>query len=349
MKLALITDTHFGVRGDNQTILDHQKQFFETQFFPEIQNRNITTVIHLGDLVDRRKYINYHTAERLRKDFLDPVNSIAKMHIIAGNHDVFFKTNNETNAFNEILRGYENIKHYTETTETEFGLFVPWITDSNRNQTLELIEDSYSRYLFGHLELKGFEMFRGSICDHGYSKDLFSRFDFVFSGHFHKKSTRDNIYYLGAPYEMTWSDFNCPRGFHIFDTETQELEFIQNTNNLFERIEYDDEYVAISTIDKKPIGNCANKYVKIVVVTKSDPYKFDMFVDSIEKQMPIDLKIVDSFEFDSSVTDIVSEAQDTQTILLNTIESLELNLDKTKLKQLMSSLYNEALHVEIDS
>ena len=38
-------------------------------FFPYLEKHNIKTVIHLGDLMDRRKYVSFKTAKNLEKDF----------------------------------------------------------------------------------------------------------------------------------------------------------------------------------------------------------------------------------------------------------------------------------------
>ncbi len=93
----------------------------------------------------------------------------------------------------------------------------------------------------GHLEIKGFEMHNGHMNEHGTEKSVFKRFEKVMSGHFHKKSDDGHIYYLGTQYEMTWSDYKCPKGFHIFDTQTRELSRIENDNTIFKKIIYNDK------------------------------------------------------------------------------------------------------------
>ena len=54
MKIALITDTHWGVRNDNIAFIDNSKQFLSDLFFPTLEKEGIKTVVHLGDLVDRQ-------------------------------------------------------------------------------------------------------------------------------------------------------------------------------------------------------------------------------------------------------------------------------------------------------
>ena len=71
MKIAIITDTHFGARNDNLNFNDYFYKFYENTFFPLLKERGITTCIHMGDVVDRRKYISYRIANDLRKRFID--------------------------------------------------------------------------------------------------------------------------------------------------------------------------------------------------------------------------------------------------------------------------------------
>ena len=59
MLIALLNDSHFGVRNDSQAFQNYQLDFFDNQFFPYMQDNNIKNLIHLGDVVDRRKYINF--------------------------------------------------------------------------------------------------------------------------------------------------------------------------------------------------------------------------------------------------------------------------------------------------
>ena len=66
MKIALLNDTHFGARNDSPAFLDYFMRFYNEIFFPYCKENNITTLIHLGDVVDRRKFINFKTAHTFR-------------------------------------------------------------------------------------------------------------------------------------------------------------------------------------------------------------------------------------------------------------------------------------------
>jgi len=192
MKIALITDTHWGVRNDQLAFLDNNKRFIDEVFLPYLDAHSIRTVIHLGDLVDRRKFLNINTAKRLRSDFIQPLHARGiTPHLIIGNHDTYYKN---TNSVNSIREFYEHdFTIYESAAEVEFDgvpiLFIPWICDDNREDTLKLIGTTNAQIALGHLELAGFEMYRGSPVSHGDDRVLFDRFDLVCSGHYHHRST----------------------------------------------------------------------------------------------------------------------------------------------------------------
>lgn len=354
MKLALITDTHWGVRNDSPVFHDYFRRFLESNFFPYLEEHRIETVIHLGDLVDRRKYINFVTANRLKTDFLDRLRDRGiDCHVIAGNHDVYYKNTNKINALDELVVGrYENVKVYTSPETVSFDgtpvLLLPWICEDNYQESMDAIKDTSAQIVMGHLELNGFEMFRGSIADHGMDHKLFDRFDVVCSGHYHHKSDTGNIHYLGAFAEYTWSDFDDPRGFHVFDTETRELTFIRNPYRMFEKVWYDDTEKSASQIIGDSQFDARDKMVKVIVKNKTNPYFFDLFIDALEKSGPIDVQVVEDHLHLDLVDDeeLVDEAEDTLSVCRKYIGQLNLGVDQKKLERVITNLYSEALQVE---
>ena len=354
MKIALITDTHFGARNDNLAFNEYFYKFWEETFFPYIEKNGIDTVIHLGDVMDRRKFVSYKIAKDFRERFIQRfVDLGVTVHMMVGNHDTFYKNTNDVNSLSELVEGrFPSLYVYPEATTVEFDgtpiCFLPWICADNYAHTMNHIKETKAQVAMGHLEINGFEMHAGHFAEGGYEKDFLRKFDTVFSGHFHKKSDDGQIYYLGNTYQMTWSDNGCPKGFHIFDTETRELERIVNPFTIFEKVYYDDSN---GTYDDYDLSKLNQKFVKIVVVNKKDFYQFDRFIDKVLSESGAhEVKIVEDFsELDATNVDdaIVENAEDNMTLIERYIDELDVELDKTRLKNMMKGLYLEASDLEM--
>ncbi len=170
----------------------------------------------------------------------------------------------------------------------------------------------------------------------------------VLSGHFHHKSSHGNIQYLGTPYEITWSDFNDPKGFHILDTDTKQLSFIPNPFVMFHKVHYDDQNITMEEVLSIDFEQYKGTIVKVIVRNKNNPHWFDMYIDKLEKAGVLDMQVVeDHFHMDLEADDdIINEAEDTLTILNKYIDQMQVQGDRQRLDNLIRNLYQEALSVE---
>ena len=346
MRIALLNDTHFGCRNDSPAFIEYQNKFYDEVFFPYIIENNITTLVHLGDVVDRRKFINHNTAHNFREKFWNRLANLKiDTHIIIGNHDTYYKNTNEVNAIENLNVG-PDIKIYTQPREVEFDgtkiQFLPWICDDNYDDSIHAIDHSNADICFGHLEIKGFEMHGGHVNQHGLESNQFRRFEKVLSGHFHKKSDNGHIHYLGTQYEITWSDHKCPKGFHVFDTNTRELERIENPNRIFKKFIYDDTKYDYTHQRLEGYNNC---FVKLIVSQKTNDDMYNKLIEKFYNQINVhELIIVDEPTLNTSTVreDILDQGEDTLTFLGNYIEQVDTDLDKVKLKEFAKELYVEA-------
>lgn len=355
-KVAIVNDTHFGVRGDSRVFLDHQERFFKNVFFPHIDEHGIKVVLDLGDTFDRRKYINYVTLKRSKDFFFDQLaRRNVEYHAIVGNHSVYYTNTNEINSMSLLLKEYQNFHFYeNEPKELTFGstsiLMVPWITKNNSEVCYNAIEQTSAPVLMGHFEIKGFEMMRGTVCDHGMEKNALSGFEAVYSGHFHHPSKYANIQYLGAQYEMTWSDYDGKRGFHVLDTETREIEWIENPYRVFYKIDYDDENMTIEDIALLDTSMLKDTFIKVIVKQRTNSYIHDLFLNKLTDSGAADVKSIDdSLNLESSgVEEILDESKDTKDIIKGYLEGIDTNIDKKKIMRLVEELYTEALSVSCE-
>jgi len=346
MKVALINDTHWGARNDSPAFIEYFNKFYDKVFFPYLQENNIQTIIHLGDVVDRRKFINHNTAYNFKLKFWDKIKELnIQTHIMVGNHDTYYKNTNEVNAL-QNLNLPEVVKIYTSSQTITLDnldiLLLPWICDNNMEESLHAIDKSNAQIIMGHLEIKGFEMHKGHVNEQGLEKSLFKRFEKVISGHFHKKSDDGHIYYLGSPYEITWSDYKCPKGFHIFDTKTRDIIRIHNPLRIHKKLIYNDKQEDYS---KKDLKEFENTFVKLFISNKTDTDMFDKFVERFHTEINVhELNIIEDLTSDITSTvkeNILEQGEDTLTFLGNYIEQIDTPLDKIKLKKFVKELYTE--------
>ena len=355
MKVALITDQHFGGKQDSQYFSEYIEKFYTNQFFPYLLEHDIINVVDLGDTFDRRKYVNFHTLNEVKRFYFDVLaQHHIKLHSIVGNHSTYYRNTNNVNSSELLYSHYNNIEVYPEASTicidgTVIDL-IPWINSENYEKTMYFIKHSKAQVALGHLEVAGFAMYKGYNAEDGISKDIFKGYEIVCSGHYHHKSSKDNIHYLGAPYEITWNDYDDPRGFHVFDTETRELKFIRNKFHLFEKIYYDDTKVDYAKVDT---DYYKNKIVKLIVEKKNNTDKYENFVDSLYHSNLADLTILEDL---SEYSARYSEDEDEDVEIGNTSDFLEEYVDhmsdsgkeeeKVKLKKLLKIIYDEALNMD---
>jgi DNA repair exonuclease SbcCD nuclease subunit len=344
MKVAIITDTHYGARKGSKYLHDYFELFYENVFFPALEEHGVEAVIHMGDAFDSRKSIDYQSLEWAKRVVFDPLKKY-DVHMIIGNHDTYYKNTNEVNSPELLLQTYSNIKAYSQPTEVKVGgldiLFLPWINQGNEELSLNTIKKTSCRCAMGHLELQGFRVNRQIIMEHGLDSTLFEKFDHVFSGHYHTRSSDGRISYLGNPYEMYWTDVNDTRGFHIFDTETLTLTPVNNPYKLFYNIYYEDtNYKLFNATEYE------NKIVKVIVRKKTNPKDFERFIDKLHSVGIQDLKIVENFDIHESEEFDIDEEESTISILNRYIDESEFEFDKNVIKGIFQDLYTQACEVE---
>ena len=344
MRVAIITDTHYGARKGSKHLHDYFELFYKNTFFPSLEEHKIDTVVHMGDIFDSRKSIDLQSLEWSKRVVFDPLKKY-KVYAITGNHDCYYKNTNDVNSPELLLKDYSNIKLYSKVSEIKLGklkvLMLPWINSENYDESLKHIKKTTSKVVMGHLELNGFKATRGHMMEDGMDVKVFDKFEKVYSGHFHTRSDDGKIFYLGNPYEMFWNDVNDPRGFTIFDTETLTHTSIDNPYKLFYNIYYEDtNYKLFNATEYE------NKIVKVIVRKKTKVKDFDKFIDKLYSVGVQDLKIIENFDIQENEDFDIDEEENTLSILNRYIDESEFNYDKNVIKGIFEDLYRQACEVE---
>ncbi len=344
MKIAIITDTHYGARKGSKHLHDYFEKFYDDVFFPTLEEQGITTVVHMGDAFDSRKSIDYQSLEWSKRVVFERLKNY-DVHMIIGNHDCYYKNTNNVNSPELLLQTYSNITTYSEVSELILDklkvLLIPWINAENFEDTVKAVKTTDSICAMGHLELNGFRAHRGHDMEDGRACDLFDKFDKVFSGRYHTRSDNGKIFYLGNPYEMFWNDVNDTRGFHIFDTDTLTHTPVNNPYKLFYNIYYEDTNHKLFNATEYE-----NKIVKVIVRKKTKPKDFEKFIDKLYSIGVQDLKIIENFDIQENEDFEIGEEENTLSILSRYIDESETQYDKNIIKNIFQELYKQACEVE---
>jgi DNA repair exonuclease SbcCD nuclease subunit len=343
MKIAILTDTHYGARKGSKFIHDYFELFYKNIFFPALEEHGVEVVIHMGDAFDSRKSIDYQSLQWAKRVVFEPLSKY-EVHMIVGNHDCYYKNTNEVNSPELLLEDYSNIRKYSSPQTVKVGdldiAFIPWICSENYDETLKVIQKTKAKIAMGHLELNGFRAHRGHTMEDGMDASVFDKFQKVFSGHFHTRSDNGKIFYLGNTYEIYWNDVNDTRGFHIFDTETLEHTPINNPYKLFYNIYYEDTpHQMFDAMEYE------NKIVKVIVRKKSKPKNFEKFIDKLYSVGVQDLKIIENFDVQETEEFQIEEDENTLSILNRYIDEAEIQLDRKIVKSLIQDIYKQACEV----
>jgi len=356
MNIAIIGDIHSGVRGSLQVFADQQKNYFMNEFWPEIDRNEIRTIICSGDLFDKRKNIDFRILSDVRKYIFDEMERRnIQFFIIPGNHDTVFRNTNSLNSLDLLLGEYvnKNFVHIIHNPETllfdnmEIG-FVPWMNSENYDSCVKYIqENSHLPLLIGHFEMTGLSDF--SEITEGINVSVFSDYQQVISGHYHKPIIEKNIWYPGSPLEFTWADYDQQKGFVILNTETQEINKIVTKQKMFHKVFYDDKDEFKLRKQRKNFTELRDKYVKVIVKNRSNRTMFDSWMNELyEKGKPYNVSVVDvTVNNQLTEEEIRIETLSTIEIIDNAIDSMIIDVSKDSLKTLFHDLYKESLEMEV--
>ena len=291
-KYAILNDTHFGARKTSEIIIEEQRRFFDDIFFPYCKKHKIKGIFHAGDYFTDRYALSVKSMYVSRKMFLEKLRDNGMtMEIIPGNHDLGYKNSSSLNSLKESFGYFQpHVVIHSNPTECEYEdgmkiMWLPWVNQENLNKSLSAIEKTDASILIGHLALSGFEFFIGqeasNLDDEWITADRLKKFKLVLSGHYHHKSSRDNIVYLGTQFQMTWNDYGSRKFFHVIDTKKpHKLTSVENPRTLFVHYYYDDRKNMDEIVSFDP-AVFKEKYVKIFVLDKSNPHLFETFMDRL--------------------------------------------------------------------
>lgn len=321
MKAAIFADLHIGLKQDSADWHSIALEWADW-FSAELKKRYIKTIFFLGDFFHNRNTVSVITLYTA-SIFLQKLKDF-DIHIIYGNHDLFYKNNPEVTGV-ALFDGFDNIHLYPRPEVVEMGgkklVFCGW----GYNPL-----DYKGDVLLTHAEVDMFQ-FNDTITAQTELKPsaLLTNYKKVISGHFHgrqiKSWKKGSIEYIGNPFQMDFSDADIDKVFGIIDLDDLSMEYVENNispifieNKLSEIIDYADlnRFVKllegnffklvvdkdITVLDlnelKRLFAACNVRDAKFNLVTKQD---FDVTKNDVKSFSIMDSisEYIDSIEVDN--------------------------------------------------
>lgn len=342
--VAIIGDAHFSVKNGNKQMLLHQLDFFYEQLIPFCKANQIDTLYFTGDIFDVRKVTDNYVLEHVKQLFNEFNLEGFSVLGLVGNHDAVLRNSNMINTPTMHLDG-DIICAVDQIFSHDDIDLIPWITEENNSTIYREVQASDSKYCIGHFEFSGFNMSKGVVAKDGLDSSIFSeKYTRVISGHYHTKSSKGNVDYVGTPYELTWADYDDPKGFHVFDTDLNMLTFIENPTKIFVKLTYDDSIDGgIPDIDSDTIFS---KWVRVTVKKRKNQEEWLKFEKLINSLKPAELIVIeDLVEHNEKYRVENVDITNTYDIMSSYVENTEFSgsIDKKILLERLQGIYREAL------
>lgn len=345
MNEIILGDIHIGARNDCPVMRESQLDFMENVLFPYITENDIKTIWQLGDLFDRRRYTDHETMHEWITRFFEPLERAnVNMITLLGNHDLYYRNRLDLNTSSLLLRSFKNIRIIDKPTDVGDFFVVPWLNHENIDEFAESLVKTEKSICLGHFEINGFPMHNsGHLCNSQITPKFFSKFQDVYSGHFHHSSKIGNISYIGSPYDMSWGESDQKKGFVVMNKDDFSTQFIENPilNHLV--IKYNDVIDAVDGID---FSIYQRKIVRVLIDGDFKKLQLDMLINRLYEnnvhKVDVIIKSTDNMD-DIEITDEEIQTDDTGSISTRFIKEIETELDQDKLSNLFTEIYNRSI------
>ena len=201
-RAAVLTDIHFGLKS-NSTTHNEDCLGFVKWFIEKAKEQNCETCIMMGDWHNNRAAINIVTLNYSLTALELLGSAFDRVFFIPGNHDLYYRDKRDIQSA-EWAKHIKNV-HIMNDFHSEGDVqFIPWLVGDEAKK----VKRMEGRYAFGHLELPHFIMnAMVQMPDTGeIQREDFRGLEQVYTGHFHKRQSHNNIIYTGNCFPHNYAD-----------------------------------------------------------------------------------------------------------------------------------------------
>ncbi len=230
-EILIVADIHLGHKNFAKNVFLKDISYFEEIVFPYILKNKIKHVIMCGDLIHNRDLSSNYIIQESKKRFFSwfDKNGV-EFHVLIGNHDLLYKNRSDYNWPKTNLKEFEYITVYEEPKivtieDYRFG-FLPW--QVSKVDIPKIINPSEIDILVAHIDINNALMQGSTRSFNGFDVQTFKDYKQVIVGHYHATSDFHNVKYIGAPYQMSYRDYNNKKGYWILKSDIK-FEYFENT------------------------------------------------------------------------------------------------------------------------
>ena len=238
-RIYVLGDLHLGIKNASIEWSEIQTRYLLEDFIKSIDadgfDPDTDILIQVGDWHHVRESTNvriqtvsFEIARSLTNKFKRGV------HVILGNHDVYYKDKTEIHSLIGMDSMFDNFYVYDSPKSITFNgthrtVLIPWIDSTDRFKS-EMTRFANHDYMFCHADIKGASLSKTTKLEHGLEYSDLKGFKKIYSGHIHIRQSKNNVVYVGTPYQMDRGDHGNTKGFYVLDLESNSIieRFIEN-------------------------------------------------------------------------------------------------------------------------
>lgn len=241
-RIYLLGDLHIGIKNNSADWFNIQKQFIIDQFIAEIKangfNPDTDILVQLGDWNHVRESTNVRISNELLDLFSILTDTFKRgIHIVLGNHDVYYKDRTDVHSLKEIGMIFNNVKIYEKPEILNINgvhkfLIMPW--EQDREELTNKVKQfaSMCDYMLCHADINDFKLNKWTKIENGIDRNVVKQFKHIYSGHIHIRQSGNNITYIGTPYQLDKGDYLNEKGYYMLEIEKDNIKESFNRNTI---------------------------------------------------------------------------------------------------------------------
>ena len=241
--IKILGDIHLGVRRNSA--LFHQILMNSLNWFLKDLKKSDSVII-LGDIFDSRSSVDFKILNDALDFFMQLSRNCKEVFILVGNHDLYYKENDLGNVNCRFLRFEPSsdskiapVKIVNEISEIKIQgkscLFIPWVDSIEKKELAQQFLARPHDLVLGHMDTVG--LYNGKNIDTTlmFDQDDFGPNEKILSGHYHKRSEKGKVKFVGALINQTFNDVGDTKGYHTYN-KTGEVKFVEGICPKFEYV-----------------------------------------------------------------------------------------------------------------